>query len=141
MHVRTIYSSIYFILNTIFYATYIYTGSSHDYATKYYGLNLKSLCQPAILPLSTDFLPSVKSLNDDYLHQGTYSLLINNNSSSNSSGNSKGVASESYNCVNEMICQRLSQVRNPFIDLGLRPGAYIYVVVVVLSCIHFITHY
>ena len=116
----------------------IYTGSSHDYATKYYGLNLKSLCQPAILPLSTDFLPSVRSLNDDYLHQGTYSLLINNNSSSNSSGssssgggggsssgggNSKGVASESYNCVNEMICQRLSQVRNPFIYFGLRPGA------------------
>ena len=137
MHVSTLQSFIYFILNTIFYATYIYSGSSHDYATKYYGLNLKSLCQPAILPLSTDFLPSVKSLNDDYLHQGTYSLLINNNSSSsNSSGSSssnnnssgtvsgdKGVASESYNCVNEMICQRLSQVRNPFIDLELRPGA------------------
>ena len=126
----TILCIIYSTCTTLYILYSICTGSSHDYATKYYGLNLKSLCQPAILPLSTDFLPSVKSLNDDYLHQGTYSLLINNNSSSNSSSsggssssNSKGLASESYNCVNEMICQRLSQVRNPFIDLELRPGA------------------
>ena len=89
------------------------------------------------------------------MHQGTYSLLINNSSSSNSSGNNsssginssgsgygggsgggKGAPSESYNCVNEMICQRLSQVRNPFIDLGLWSGAYI-----ICNCGCYITHF
>ena len=62
-----------------------------------YGLNLKSLCQPAILPLSTSFLVPLKNLKDDYSIQGTYQLYIEKHDSAAA-------------FVLEVICQRLSQV-------------------------------
>lgn len=74
-------------------------GGLHDYSSEFYGLNIKSLCQPAVLPLSTSFLCSVKSLNEDYHDQGVYSLVFD------SSVSKEGAE----DCVLEMVCQRLSQ--------------------------------
>lgn len=52
----------------------MYIGSHID-STQYYGLNMKSLCQPAVLPLSTNFLASPRSLKDDYFHQGMNTII------------------------------------------------------------------
>ena len=66
----------------------------------HYGLNWKSLSQPAILPLTTDYLASVNTLKEEYHIQGDYELIIDSNTCAFDTAKS---------LLTEMICQRLSQ--------------------------------
>jgi len=66
----------------------------------HYGLNWKSLSQPAILPLTTDYIVSVNTLKEEYHIQGDYELIIDSNTCSFDTAKS---------LLTEMICQRLSQ--------------------------------
>jgi hypothetical protein len=77
-----------------------------------YGLNWKSLTQPAVLPLNTDYLPSIKELESNYnVHQYTISI---------DRYESPFVSVKA--ALQELVCQRLSQVRcldfccNLFVD-------------------------
>ena len=65
-----------------------------------YGLNWKSLTQPAVLPLNTDYLPSIKELETNYnVHQ--YTISIDRYDSPFLSV---------QDALRELVCQRLSQV-------------------------------
>ncbi len=66
----------------------------------HYGLNMKSLCQPAILPLTTSYIPSVTQLNEEYHIQGDYELIMDKQLCAFMSAE---------DLLTEMICQRLSQ--------------------------------
>ncbi len=66
----------------------------------HYGLNMKSLCQPAMLPLTTSYMPSVTQLNEEYHIQGDYELIMDKQLCSFMSAE---------DLLTEMICQRLSQ--------------------------------
>ena len=69
----------------------------------YYGLNWKSLSQPAILPSSTDFLVPLSELKDEdkFEIQGNYSLIMDP---------TECAFDAPENLLTEMICQRLAQV-------------------------------
>jgi hypothetical protein len=72
-----------------------YSLGRQENANAYFGLNKKSLTQPAILPMTTDYVPSAKDILAHFdIHSG-YSLSICNYNSL-------------QNLVIEMICQRLS---------------------------------
>ena len=72
-----------------------YSLGRQENAYTYFGLNKKSLTQPAILPMTTDFIPSAKDIKTYYEIQSGYSLSI--------------CAYDSLeNLVTEMVCQRLS---------------------------------
>ena len=64
------------------------------------GLHWKKLCQPAILPLETSYVPPVATLSEEYHIQGDYGLIMD-----------KGVCafSSAEHLLTEMICQRLAQ--------------------------------
>ena len=66
----------------------------------HYGLNMKSLCQPAMLPLTTSYVPTVTQLNEEYHIQGDYELIMDKQLCSFMSAE---------DLLTEMICQRLSQ--------------------------------
>lgn len=92
---------------------------SLDYGSDF-GLNWKSLTQPAILPINTDYLPKVSDFKTVYEMQSYYQLLVDKYS------NSGFLSPKALIC--ELICQRLTQVRvpssansfniNPFIFIG-----------------------
>ena len=65
-----------------------------------YSLNWKSLTQPAILPLTTDFVPSLRVMDTKYVDNGSYQLLV--------MGESPFATAEDL--MKELICQRLTQV-------------------------------
>jgi hypothetical protein len=67
------------------------------------GLNWKSLTQPAVLPIFTNFLASVKTIDEDFKIQSTYSLVMDNDGEL-----TQFDSPESW--INEMVSQRLSQV-------------------------------
>jgi hypothetical protein len=80
----------------------------------YYGLNWKSLSQPAILPASTDFLVPVHELRDreKFEIQGNYYLIMD----------PKECAYDTpENLLTEMICQRLAQEYQLVEGIDLRP--------------------
>jgi hypothetical protein len=89
---------------------------------KHYGLNWKSLCQPAILPLTTSHLVSVNTLKDEYHIQGYYDLIMDPHVCA---------FKTPENLLDEMICQRLSQeyqlvqFEGNFIDSGEAYKKYI----------------
>ena len=66
-----------------------------------YGLNWKSLCQPAILPLTTDYVPPLKMMERSYDVNNFYQLLVDKNES-------PFLTPEDL--MQELICLRLSQV-------------------------------
>lgn len=70
----------------------------------YLGLNWKSLTQPAILPLTTDFKPKTK--NAPNFTEASRDLFI---------GDAKNFNTEA-NLMKEMVCQRLSQEFQLYID-------------------------
>lgn len=72
-----------------------YSLGRQENAYTYFGLNKKSLTQPAILPMTTDFIPSAKDIKAYYEIQSGYSLSICTYDSLE-------------NLVTEMVCQRLS---------------------------------
>ena len=63
------------------------------------GLNWKSLCQPAILPLTTDYIPQVPDLKNSYSNSSPYQLLLDG----------KCAFDSPESLLQEMVCQRLSQ--------------------------------
>lgn len=65
----------------------------------YAGLNWKSLCQPAILPLTTDYIPQVPDLKNAYSTSSPYQLLLDE----------KCTFDNPESLLAEMVCQRLSQ--------------------------------
>jgi hypothetical protein len=64
----------------------------------------KSLCQPAILPLTTDYLPSREVLEKNYT-ESFYTLTL---------PDSDDPIAKHYSCdmdlLEELICQRIAQV-------------------------------
>jgi len=63
-----------------------------------YGLNWKSLTQPAILPLNTDYLPSVADLKDKFtVHQYAIQFL-----------QEESPFETLEDALRELVCQRLS---------------------------------
>eukprot|EP00605_Chrysophyceae_sp_TOSAG23-4_P001340 GSChrysophyteH1.ASY1.ANO1.1457.1 assembled CDS len=66
----------------------------------YFGLNWKSLCQPAILPITTDYVPKVADLVNNYNIQTNYDLILDPK---------EGPFVTPDSLVEEMVCQRLSQ--------------------------------
>lgn len=64
----------------------------------FYGLDWKSLSQPVILPLVTDYLPTVAELNANYEIQTQYSVVLDQSSP----------FSTVESLLTEMVCQRLS---------------------------------
>jgi hypothetical protein len=67
-----------------------------------YGLNWKSLTHPAILPLTTDYVPPLKMMDRNYDVNNFYQLLVDKHES-------PFLTSEDL--MQELICQRLSQVQ------------------------------
>lgn len=65
----------------------------------YYGLNWKSLTQPAILPIVTDYIPTITELNSSYDVQSNYRFSMDKVDCPFDSLES---------IMTEMICQRLS---------------------------------
>ena len=65
-----------------------------------YALNWKSLAQPAILPLNTDYLPQINDLKTSYEVNNTYQLILDPASH----------FTTPEDMLKELICQRLSQV-------------------------------
>jgi len=90
-------------------------------------INWKSLCQPAILPLTTDFFPSEESLRDDFLFN-TYSVTLG------------ALDSTHYNShaelMNELILQRLTQDLQVVARDALPPGRRLHENINVLSMGH-----
>ncbi|OYW88739.1 MAG: hypothetical protein B7Z23_12515 [Pseudomonadales bacterium 32-61-5] len=66
-----------------------------------YGLNWKSLTQPAILPLTTDYVPPIKLMDRSYDVNNVYQLLVDKQES-------PFLTSEDL--MQELICLRLTQV-------------------------------
>ena len=66
-----------------------------------YGLNWKSLTQPAILPLTTDYVPPIKMMDKGYDVNNFYQLLVDKNES-------PFLTPEDL--MQELICLRLTQV-------------------------------
>jgi hypothetical protein len=66
-----------------------------------YGLNWKSLTQPAILPLTTYFAPTIKMMDTKYQVNGSYQLLVQKNESP---------FATPEDLMKELICLRLTQV-------------------------------
>jgi hypothetical protein len=68
------------------------------------GLNWKSLTQPAILPLNTDYLPSVNDLRKKFtVHQ--YTIQYNQDESPFETLD---------DALQELVCQRLTHVSQAF---------------------------
>lgn len=67
-----------------------------------YSLNWKSLTQPAILPLTTDFVPSIKMLDTKYNVSSSYQLFVGEDSP----------FATAEDLMKELICLRLTQVGN-----------------------------
>ncbi|GMH53072.1 hypothetical protein TL16_g01366 [Triparma laevis f. inornata] len=90
-------------------------------------VNWKSLCQPAILPLTTDFFPSEEALRDDFLFN-TYSVTLG------------ALDSTHYNShaelMNELILQRLTQDLQVVATDALPPGRRLHENINVLSMGH-----
>ncbi|CAM9371227.1 unnamed protein product [Discosporangium mesarthrocarpum] len=64
----------------------------------------KSLCQPAILPLTTDYVPSSQALRNRY-NNTNYTVLPYEEGHSDSNSN----ACSELDLLEEMVCQRLAQ--------------------------------
>lgn len=78
---------------------FVIKGSRSSHGVDY-GLNWKSLTQPAILPLNTDYLPSVLDLTAKFtVHQYT----INYNKA-------ESLLTSFEEMLEELVCQRLTQV-------------------------------
>jgi hypothetical protein len=71
------------------------------------GPNWKSLCQPATLPLTTDYLPSPEQIRNDYT-ESFYTLTIPEDDNSGGGASRSGCSSH-QELLDEMVCQRLSQ--------------------------------
>jgi hypothetical protein len=71
-----------------------------------YSLNWKSLTQPAILPLTTDFVPSIRMMDSSYDVNSSYQLLVQKNESP---------FATAEDLMKELICLRLTQVRGMLI--------------------------
>ncbi len=56
--------------------TYMLVGKGDGGSNALFGLNWKSLTQPAILPLTTDYLPSVSELVTSYDIQTFYAVIV-----------------------------------------------------------------
>lgn len=67
--------SIRFVVLLIVTIALMYSPGAHEYHVDY-GLNWKSLTQPAILPINTDYMPNVAALVKGYDVQNFYQLLI-----------------------------------------------------------------
>ncbi|EWM23480.1 dep domain containing protein [Nannochloropsis gaditana] len=80
------------------------------------GPNWKSLCQPAILPLTTDYLPTPEQLRKDYT-ESFYTLMLPEGDDSpkattpSGTGNShvQAMCRSHADLLEEMVCQRLAQ--------------------------------
>lgn len=73
------------------------------------GPNWKSLCQPATLPLTTDYLPSPEQIRWAYT-ESFYTLTIPDDAPPSSSTSSSSSSCRSHQeLLDEMVCQRLSQ--------------------------------
>jgi len=68
-----------------------------------YGLNWKSLTQPAILPLTTDYVPAIKLMDRHYDVNNFYQLLVDKQESP---------FATAEDLMQELICLRLTQVRS-----------------------------
>jgi hypothetical protein len=62
-------------------------------------LNWKSLAQPAILPINTDYIPTVLELKENYEEQTLSQLLVDNS-----------VFLSPECLLKELVCQRLTMV-------------------------------
>ena len=76
-----------------------YSVGRQDNANSYFGLNKKSLTQPAILPLTTDYIPPAKDLHKHFEIQGDYKTTIYNSDCPYTSPEE---------LLKEMVAQRLS---------------------------------
>lgn len=74
-----------------------------------YSLNWKSLTQPAILPLTTDFVPSIKTMGR-YDVNNFYQLIVQKDESPFSSAE---------DLMKELICLRLTQVCDVYCSILL----------------------
>ena len=85
----------------------------------YYGLNWKSLCQPAILPITTDYVPKVTDLVNAYNIQTNYDLILDPRECPFATPQALLI---------EMVCQRLSQEYQLVEGDGFDPAPYLHYV-------------
>jgi len=85
--------------------------------TTYYGLNWKSLTQPAILPIITDYIPEISELKSNYEFQSIYELQFDIANS---------VFSSVETLMIEMVCQRLS-MEYQLVEIRDQTPYFIYV--------------
>jgi len=85
----------------------------------YYGLNWKSLCQPAILPITTDYVPKVTDLVNAYNIQTNYDLILDPRECAFATPQALLI---------EMVCQRLSQEYQLVEGDGFDPAPYLHYV-------------
>jgi len=101
------------------------------------GVDWKSLCFPACLPLTIDYFPEHRTLSDLYVEYN-YSIVIENEDLSSATGTSVNTGTNTKSSKNtteknrfdhtelppeekfmEMISQRISRVRNVFLFIFL----------------------
>ena len=89
------------LTNTIYIRILIYLLGENTYTNTYpYPPSWKSLCEPASLPLTTDYFPSAADLNKMYTEYNTIiSLVPDENPYQNNTAE----------LLKELICQRLAQ--------------------------------
>ena len=85
----------------------------------YYGLNWKSLCQPAILPITTEEVPKVSDLVTSYNIQTNYDLILDHRECPFPTPQA---------LLTEMVCQRLSQEYQLVEDELFDPAPYLHYV-------------
>lgn len=79
--------------------SYVFPAGKLAQTLTFYGLNWKSLSQPAVLPISIDYFPSVQDLHTNY-DVTFYDIIID-----------KDCYFDTFeNVLVEMVCQRLSMV-------------------------------
>lgn len=88
-----------YMLTIIFLYLILHTGKLNPSVD--YGLNWKSLTQPAILPLTTDYVPPIKMMDRSYDVNNVYQLLVDKQES-------PFLTPEDL--MQELICLRLTQV-------------------------------
>tara|TARA_A100001015_G_scaffold239564_1_gene272897 strand:+ start:204 stop:6080 length:5877 start_codon:yes stop_codon:yes gene_type:complete len=71
--------------------------------TRFFGLNWKSLTQPAILPINTDYMPPANTLNSSNYQWREYEIVVDPQEWDDSPFDSP------YSLLFEMVCQRLTQ--------------------------------
>ena len=87
-------------------------NSGNSTGEQYNGLNWKSLCSPAILPVTTDYCPKVADLVKNYKIQTNYDIIIDRNEC-------PYLTPEAL--LAEMVCQRLGQDFQLVVDVDTGP--------------------